>query len=176
MDQLGGRTINRVVYSETEIAARVRELAQEITDHFSDDDELLVVGLLKGSFIFLADLVRQIRRPLHLDFIVASSYGSGTESSGDVRLLYDPEASLRDRSVVIVEDIIDSGHTLRRLIPILREREPRSLDVCTLLHKRLASLDPDARWVGYDAPREFLVGYGLDHAEDFRHLPYIASL
>ncbi len=174
--QLGGRKINRVVYSEAEIAARVRELAQDITDHFSDGEELLVVGLLKGSFIFLSDLVRRIQRPLHVDFFVASSYGSGTVSNGDVRLLYDPEASLRDRSVVIVEDIIDSGHTLRRLIPLLREREPRSLDVCTLLHKRLASLDPDARWVGYDAPPEFLVGYGLDHAEDFRHLPYIASL
>jgi hypoxanthine phosphoribosyltransferase len=174
--QLGGRKISRVVYSETEIAARVQELALEITNHFSDDDELLLVGLLKGSFIFLSDLVRRIQRPLHVDFIVASSYGSGTVSSGDVRLLYDPEASLRGRSVVIVEDIIDSGHTLRRLIPLLREREPRSLDVCTLLHKRLASLDPDARWVGYDAPSEFLVGYGLDHAEDFRHLPFIASL
>lgn len=174
--QLGGRTIRRVVYSEADIAGRVRELAQEITDHFSADDELLVVGLLKGSFIFLSDLVRRIERPLHVDFLVASSYGSGTVSSGDLRLLYDPEASLRDRSVVIVEDIIDSGHTLQRLIPLLREREPRSLDVCTLLHKRLASLDPDARWVGYDAPREFLVGYGLDHAEDFRHLPFIASL
>lgn len=174
--QLGGRTIRRVVYSESDIATRVREMAEEITAAFEPDDQLLVVGLLKGSFIFLADLVRRIQRPLHVDFLVASSYGSGTVSSGDLQLLYNPQASLRDRSVVIVEDIIDSGHTLQRLIPLLREREPRSLEVCTLLHKRLVTLDPDARWVGFDAPSEFLVGYGLDHAEDFRHLPYIASL
>ncbi len=174
--QLGGRTIRRVVYSESDIATRVREMAEEITAAFEPHDQLLVVGLLKGSFIFLADLVRRIQRPLHVDFLVASSYGSGTVSSGDLQLLYNPQASLRDRSVVIVEDIIDSGHTLQRLIPLLREREPRSLEVCTLLHKRLVTLDPDARWVGFDAPSEFLVGYGLDHAEDFRHLPYIASL
>ena len=174
--QLGGRTIRRVVFSEGQIAARVGQMAAEITDHFGPDDELLVVGLLKGSFIFLSDLVRRIQRPLHVDFFVAASYGSGTVSSGDLRLLYDPEASLRDRSVVIVEDIVDSGRTLEYLVPLLREREPRSLDVCTLLHKRLVTLDPEARWVGFDAPSEFLVGYGLDHAEDFRHLPYIASL
>lgn len=174
--QLGGRQVRRVVYSEDEIARRVGELAAEISAHYSADDRLLVLGLLKGSFIFLADLVRRIQRPLQLDFLVASSYGSGTVSSGDLELLYDPGASLRDRSVVIVEDIIDSGHTLQRLIPLLRERGPRSIEVCTLLHKRIASLDPDARWVGFDAPRDFLVGYGLDHAEDFRHLPFIASL
>ena len=107
---------------------------------------------------------------------MASSYGTGKVSSGDLQLLYDPGASLEGRSVVIVEDIVDSGHTLRRLIPMLRAREPRSLDVCTLLHKRLVKLDPEVRWVGVDAPPEFLVGYGLDHAEDFRHLPFIASL
>ncbi|MEK9502102.1 hypoxanthine phosphoribosyltransferase [Gaopeijia maritima] len=174
--QLGGRDIRRVVYSEERIATRVREMADEITHHFGPDDDLLVVGLLKGSFVFLADLVRRIQRPLHVDFLVAASYGTGTVSTGDLKLLYDPEASLRDRSVVIVEDIIDSGHTLQRLVPLLREREPRSLDVCTLLHKRLVTLDPAARWVGFDAPSEFLVGYGLDHAEDFRHLPYVASL
>ena len=174
--QLGGRAIGRVVYSEEVIARRVREMAAEITAHYAPDDELLVLGLLKGSFIFLADLVRRIDRPLHLDFLVAASYGSGTVSSGDLQLLYDPGASLKDRSVVIVEDSVDSGHTLQRLMPLLREREPRSLDVCTLLHKRLVTLDPAVRWVGFDAPREFLVGYGLDHAEDFRHLPFIASL
>lgn len=174
--QLGGRVIRRIVFSEDEIATRVREMGEEITEHFEPDTQLLVVGLLKGSFIFLSDLVRRIQRPLHVDFLLASSYGSGTVSSGELRLLYDPEASLRDRSVVIVEDIIDSGHTLQRLVPMLLEREPRSLDVCTLLHKRLVTLDTDARWVGFEAPSEFLVGYGLDHAEDFRHLPFIASL
>ena len=174
--QLGGRAMERIVYSEEQIAKRVREMAREITEHFGPDDRLLVLGLLKGSFIFLADLVRRIDRPLHLDFLVASSYGEGTVSSGDLQLLYDPEASLEGRSVVIVEDIVDSGHTLQRLMPLLRAREPRSLDVCTLLHKRLVKLEPEVRWVGFDAPPDFLVGYGLDHAEDFRHLPFIASL
>ena len=97
-------------------------------------------------------------------------------SSGDVRLLYDPAASLEGRAVVIVEDIVDSGTTLDRLIPRLRARNPSSLEVCALLHKRLTRLANEPRWVGFDAPNEFLVGYGLDYAEDFRHLPYIASL
>src|SRR5690606_37648282 len=127
---------------------------------------------LKGSFIFLADLVREIKRPLNVDFLVASSYGAGTVSSGVVRLLYDPEASLEDRHVLLVEDIIDSGTTLNKLIPLLEERGPRSLELCTLLHKRIAKdLVRDARWVGFDAPSEFLIGYGLDHSEYYRNLP-----
>ncbi len=173
---LAARPLRRVVFTESRIAARVREMGAEITAHFAPSDDLLIVGLLKGSFIFLADLVRAIRRPLHIDFLRVASYGDEQVSSGEVRLLHDTEASLRGRSVVIVEDIIDSGHTLRYLIPLLRAREPASLDVCTLLHKRLVTLDPAPRWVGFDAPREFLVGYGLDHAEDFRHLPHIAAL
>jgi hypoxanthine phosphoribosyltransferase len=112
-----------------------------------------------------------------VDFLVASSYGNGTVSSGDVRLVYDPEASLEGRHVLLVEDIIDSGTTINRLVPKLAERRPLSLELCALLHKRIAPpLAREARWVGFDAPSEFLVGYGLDHAENFRHLPYIASL
>ncbi len=108
---------------------------------------------------------------------MASSYGSGTTSSGTVRLLYDPEANLAGRHVIIVEDIVDSGTTLNRLIPLLDARGPKSLEVCALLHKRIASnLVREARWVGFDAPPEFLIGYGLDHSEDFRNLPFIASL
>jgi hypoxanthine phosphoribosyltransferase len=180
--QTGDRPIRRIVYSEQQIDERVRAMGQEITDYFSSGDGrlgdggLLVLGLLKGSFIFLADLVRRIDLPLQVDFLVASSYGSGTVSSGDVQLVYDPKASLAGRSVVIVEDIIDSGNTLKRLLPVLADREPASLDVCTLLHKRLVTLDHDARWVGFEAPSEFLVGYGLDHAENFRHLPCIAAM
>lgn len=180
--QRGGHDIRRVVYDEAAIDQRVREMGHEITEHFTGSNALaegtsvLVLGLLKGSFIFLADLVRRINLPVQVDFLVASSYGSGTVSSGDVKLVYDPKASLEGRHVVIVEDIIDSGHTLRRLLPILAEREPASLDVCTLLHKRLVTLEHEARWVGFDCPNEFLVGYGLDHAENFRHLPYIAAM
>jgi hypoxanthine phosphoribosyltransferase len=173
----GGRILKRVVFDQEAIARRVAEMGQEIATAYPDDTKLLVLGLLKGSFIFLADLVRQIPRPLHVDFLVASSYGSGTVTSGEVRLLYDPEASIAGRHVILVEDIIDSGTTLNRLVPLLRERRPASLELCALLHKRIAEdLVLEPRWVGFDAPREFLVGYGLDHAEDYRHLPYIASL
>jgi hypoxanthine phosphoribosyltransferase len=171
-----GRGFRRIVYSVEEIQRRVEEMGRDITRAYEPGDDLLVLGLLKGSFIFLADLVRNIHLPLEVDFLVASSYGHGTETSGEVKLLYDPEASLRDRSVILVEDIIDSGTTLNRLLPLLEARGPRSLEVCALLHKRMARLDREVRWVGFDAPREFLVGYGLDYSENYRHLPFIGSI
>ena len=174
--QLGGQKLSRVVYSKEQIAARVQEMGRSISSTYTADDELLVLGLLKGSFIFLADLVREIQVPLHVDFLVASSYGTGTVSSGNVQLLYDPDAALEGRAVLLVEDIIDSGNTMNRLIPLLLEREPKSLEVCALLHKRITTLDREARWVGFEPPKEFLVGYGLDYSENFRHLPYIGSL
>jgi len=174
--QTGGRELARIVFDEATLDRRVRELGQLITARYPDGD-LLVLGLLKGSFIFLSDLVRRIERPLQVDFLVAASYGSGTESSGTVRLLYDPETELRGRHLLLVEDIIDTGRTLNRLRVLLRAREPRSLEICALLHKHVAAeLAQEAAFVGFDAPRAFLVGYGLDHAENFRHLPYIASL
>ncbi len=176
MSQLGGAELSRVVYTAEQIRDRIAELGRDITAAYGPEEDLLVLGLLKGSFLFLADLVRAIDRPLHVDFMVASSYGDAKESTGDVRLLYDASASLTNRAVLIVEDIIDSGTTLQRLIPQLEARGPTSVEVCALLHKRIVELEPEARWVGFDAPNEFLVGYGLDYAEDFRHLPYIASL
>jgi hypoxanthine phosphoribosyltransferase len=172
----GGRPISRIVYSPDQIAARVREMGRDITEFYPDGDPVLMLGLLKGSFIFMADLVREIARPCQVDFLIASSYGTGTESSGEVRLLYDTEVTMEDRHVLLVEDIIDSGTTLKRLIPLLESRGPRSIELVTLLHKRIATLVREPRWVGFDAPREFLVGYGLDHSEDFRNLPFIASL
>jgi len=154
----------------------VAELGAEITAAYRDGD-LLVLGLLKGSFIFLSDLVRRIDRPLQVDFLVAASYGSDTVSSGQVRLLYDPETDLTGRHILLVEDIIETGQTLNRLVTLLRLRRPKSLSICALLHKHVAPhLESEARFVGFDAPPAFLVGYGLDHAENFRHLPYIASL
>lgn len=175
-NRTGGQALARVVFDADTIAARVAELGREITAAYPDGD-LLVLGLLKGSFIFLSDLVRQIDRPLQVDFLVAASYGAGTESTGDVRLLYDPETELEGRHILLVEDIIDTGRTLERLMSLLEARRPQSLDICALLHKHVAAhLTYDARFVGFDAPRAFLVGYGLDHAENFRHLPYIASL
>jgi len=175
-EKQAGRAFKRIVYTAEEIQRRVREMGREITDAHAAEDDLLVLGLLKGSFIFMADLVRNIHLPLQLDFLVASSYGDATETSGEVRLLYDSEASLRGRSVILVEDIIDSGTTLNRLLPLLEKREPKSLEVCALLHKRLARLDREVRWVGFDCPKEFLVGYGLDYSENFRHLPFIGSI
>ncbi len=174
--RLDGRALKRVVYDADTIQARVRALGREITAAYPEG-ELLVLGLLKGSVIFLSDLVREIARPLKVDFLVASSYGDAMESSGVVRLLYDPETDIEGKHVLLVEDIVDSGRTLNRLMDLLGERHPRSLEICALLHKHVASgLRRPVRFVGFDAPPEFLVGYGLDHAENFRHLPYIASL
>lgn len=174
--RLEGRTLRRIVYDAPTIAARVRELGAEITTSYPDG-ELLVLGLLKGSFIFLSDLVREINRPLHVDFLVASSYGENTVSSGNVRLVYDPETNLEGKHILLVEDIVDTGRTLNRLMDLLEARNPRSLAICALLHKHIAEeLKHETKFVGFDAPHEFLVGYGLDHAESFRHIPYIASL
>ena len=172
----GGRTVKSIVFDEETIARRVVELGEQITNAYPDG-ELLVLGLLKGSFIFLSDLVRQIHRPLQVDFLIASSYGKATVSSGRVRLLYDPETELAGKHIVLVEDIIDTGTTLKRLTEVLRARHPESLAICTLLDKHIAPEPPEAvRFVGFPAPPAFLVGYGLDHAEDFRHLPFIADL
>jgi hypoxanthine phosphoribosyltransferase len=174
--RLSGRTVKRIAFDEETIASRVAELGAEITAAYPDG-ELLVLGLLKGSFIFLSDLVRKINRPLQVDFLVAASYGDAMVSSGTVRLLYDPETRLEGKHILLVEDIVDSGRTLDKLMSVLDHRRPRSLEICALLHKRIADeLHYDTRFVGFDAPHEFLVGYGLDHAENFRHLPYIASL
>ena len=174
--QTGGRELKRIVFEEETIAERVQALGREITAAYPDGD-LLVLGLLKGSFIFLSDLVRRIERPLQVDFIVASSYGDGTVSSGDVRLVYDPATELAGKHILLVEDIVDTGKTLNKLVALLKQRRPRSLEICALLHKHLAEhLELEAKFVGFDAPTLFLVGYGLDHAENFRHLPYIASL
>src|SRR5215471_2003255 len=174
--RLDGRPVKRIAYSSEGIAARVRELGREITGAYPDG-ELLVLGLLKGSFIFLSDLVREIRRPLQVDFLVASSYGDAMVSSGNVRLVYDPETELEGKHILLVEDIVDTGRTLNRLMDLLWARKPRTLEICALLHKHIAKeLRHPTRFIGFDAPNEFLVGYGLDHAENFRHLPYIASL
>ena len=174
--RLDGRAVRRIVFDAATIAARVRALGDAITTEYPDGP-LLVLGLLKGSFIFLGDLVREIRRPLQVDFVVAASYGANTRSSGEVQMVYDPETSLDGKHILLVEDIVDSGRTIGVLWDLLSARRPRSLAICALLHKHLAE-DPrhPVRYVGFDAPHEFLVGYGLDHAEDFRHLPYIASL
>ena len=172
----GGKPVKSIVFDEETIAARVQALADDITAAYPNG-ELLVLGLLKGSFIFLSDLVRRIQRPIQVDFLVASSYGDGKVSSGTVRLVYDPETRLDGKHILLVEDIIDTGKTLQRLMVLLGARQPRSLAICALLDKQLAAQPrPELRFVGFRAPPAFLVGYGLDHAENFRHLPFIADL
>ena len=174
--RLLGRAVRRIVYTKEQIAQRVHELGADITSAYPDG-ELIVLGLLKGSFIFLSDLVREVGRPLQVDFLVAASYGNSTVSSGNVQMLYDPETELEGKHILLVEDIVDTGRTLSRLMDLLQARNPRSLEICALLHKHIATeLRYPTRFIGFDAPNEFLVGYGLDHAENFRHIPYIASL
>src|SRR5437667_128120 len=135
--QTGGRELARVVFDEQTIARRVAELGREITAAYPEG-ELLVLGLLKGSFIFLSDLVRRIDRPLQVDFLVAASYGSDTISSGTVRLLYDPEPELRGKHSLLVADIVDTGKTRNRLVTLMRERDPKSMQTSALLHKHVA--------------------------------------
>jgi hypoxanthine phosphoribosyltransferase len=172
----GGRPLTGVLFDEETIQRRVAELGDEIGEYYPSGD-LLLVGLLKGSFMFLSDLVRSVPRPLQLDFLVAASYGKATKSSGHVRLLYDPATDVAGKHVLLVDDIVDSGRTLNRLVRLFEARDPLSLDVCAFLHKRVVEVPVlEPRFVGFDAPNAFLVGYGLDFAEDFRHLPFIAAL
>lgn len=173
----GGRPLTRVLFTAERIAARVAEIGREITGAIPPGEELLVLGTLKGSFIFVSDLVREIRRPMEVDFLIASSYGAGTTTSGEVDLLYHDTAGVRGKHVILVEDIVDSGTTLNRLIPLLEAQAPRSLEVCALLHKHIAkNLAKEPRWLGFDCPQEFVIGYGLDHSEQFRNLPFIGAI
>jgi hypoxanthine phosphoribosyltransferase len=137
----------------------------------------MVIGLLRGSFIFMADLVRQIKIPLVVDFLTLSSYGDGTVSSGDVKVVMDLNSSIEDRDVLLVEDIVDTGRTFSKVIRMMRNRNPRSLKVCTFLNKSEARIvDLDIDFCGIDIPNEFAVGYGLDYAQGYRHLPYVGVL
>ncbi len=173
----GGRELKRVVFSAQDIERRVCEMAGEITRHYSPDDDVLILGLLKGSFIFLSDLVRHIDRRLHVDFIVASSYGAGTTSSGDVKLLYDPTAPIDGRHIVLVEDIVDTGLTLQYLLKNLSVRKPASLSLAALLIKDGVERPPlDIAYEGFHIPPKFVVGYGLDLDGKYRNLPYVAEV
>jgi hypoxanthine phosphoribosyltransferase len=170
--------LERVVFSEEEIAARVRELGREIDAFYPSGEGLLVIGLLKGAFMFTSDLVRALERPaVEVDFLTAALYGDGTDGGRDVKLLQDAKAAVADRHVLLVEDIVDSGKTLNRIGDEFGARSPRSLEVCALLHKRIApELRYEPRWVGFDAPPDWLVGYGLDLGERYRHLPFIGAI
>ncbi|MFN3644599.1 MAG: hypoxanthine phosphoribosyltransferase [Gemmobacter sp.] len=163
--------------SAKSIAARVEALAREITAHFAGTDKLVVVGLLRGSFVFIADLVREIDLPLEVDFLEASSYGNATESSREVRILKDLRGEIAGRDVLVVEDIVDTGHTLNHVINLLRSRGPARLEVCALLDKpSRREVDIRATWTGFVIPDEFVVGYGIDYAQRNRNLPYIGKV
>lgn len=159
------------------IAARVEALAREITTHYAGTDKLVVVGLLRGSFVFIADLVREIDLPVEVDFLEASSYGDSLTSSREVRILKDLRAPIENRDVLVVEDIIDTGFTLSHVLHMLRGRRPRRLEVCALLDKpSRREVDVRATWTGFQIPDEFVVGYGIDYAQRNRNLPYIGKV
>ncbi|MBW4982244.1 hypoxanthine phosphoribosyltransferase [Mameliella sp. CS4] len=159
------------------IAARIEALAQEIDREFADTDKLVVVGLLRGSFVFIADLVRELHLPVEVDFLEASSYGDGMESSREVRILKDLRSGIEGRDVLVVEDIIDTGFTMNHVLHILRGREPRKLKVIALLDKPTRrEVDIRADWTGFEIPDEFVVGYGIDFAQRNRNLPYIGKV
>ena len=159
------------------IQGRVRELAQEIERDHPDADDILLVCVLKGAYVFLADLARAMSTRVSIDFIAVSSYGAGTKSSGEVRFQKDLDASLENRTVIVIEDIVDTGLTLKYLQEILRSRAPRSLKtVCLLSKPSRRQVDVPVDYIGFTIEDRFVVGYGLDYAEKFRNLPYIGVL
>ena len=163
--------------SAKSIAARIEELAREITREFGDTDKLVVVGLLRGSFVFIADLVRELNLPVEVDFLEASSYGDGMESSREVRILKDLRSPVEGRDVLVVEDIVDTGFTLSHVLRLLQSRAPRKLRTIALPDKparREVALKAD--WTGFEIPDEFVVGYGVDFAQRNRNLPFIGKV
>lgn len=168
--------MQEILFTPEALARRVKELADQITQDYAEKSPL-IVGTLRGSFVFMADLVRQINLPLTVDFLSASSYGSGTESSGQVKLKLDLADDISGRDVLIIEDIVDSGNTLSKLLPELQKRGPASLKVCALLDKPERRVLPfQANYVGFTIPDAFVVGYGLDFDQHYRQLPYIGVL
>ena len=160
------------------IAARVEALAREIAEFYEGTDKLVVIGLLRGSFVFIADLVRELDLPVEVDFLEASSYGNATESSREVRILKDLSGGeIAGRDVLVVEDIVDTGRTLKHVLAILKTRRPGRLEVCALLDKpSRREVDVKAKWIGFEIPDEFVVGYGIDYAQRNRNLPHIGKV
>jgi hypoxanthine phosphoribosyltransferase len=170
------RDIKEILLTEEDIRNKVDELGEKITkDH--QDEELILIGVLKGANVFMSDLMRKINKPIEIDFISVSSYGHSTESSGVVRILKDLDSEIEGKNVIIVEDIIDSGLTLNYLIQNFKTRKPKSVKICTLLDKpERRKVDIKIDYKGFVIPDEFIVGYGIDYAEGYRNLPYVATL
>lgn len=176
----GGSSLNddieEIIITPEALAARVREIASEISADYSGK-EILLVGVLKGAVMFMTDLARQITVPVELDFMATSSYGNSTNSSGVVRIIKDLDEPIEGKDVLVVEDIVDSGLTLRYLVGLLKKRNPASLNVCTLLDKGLTGAQGvETAYRGFLIPNQFVVGYGLDYAQKYRNLPYIGVL
>jgi hypoxanthine phosphoribosyltransferase len=171
-----GDDLARVLLTEEQLHERLDEIAAQVDADYAGRD-LLLVGVLKGAVMVMADLARRLSTPLAMDWMAVSSYGAGTTSSGVVRILKDLDSDLKGRDVLIVEDIVDSGLTLSWLLANLRSREPRSVEIMTMLRKPAAAkVEVDVRYVGFDIPTEFVVGYGLDYAEKYRNLPFVGTL
>ena len=168
----------KVLISAEEIQAKVNELGDQINAHYAQSDrELVLVGLLRGSVIFMADLCRAISKPHELDFMTVSSYGSGTVSSRDVKILKDLDGEIRGKDVLVVEDIIDSGNTLSKVVEILETREPNSIKLCTLISKpSRREIDLEVEFLGFEVEDKFIVGYGLDYNQKYRHIPFIGEV
>lgn len=165
--------------SQSEVMSRIAELGHEITQFYQHQqaEKLIVVGLLKGSFMFMADLVRAINLPVIVDFMTTSSYGSGMTTNHDVRITKDLEGDIKGEHVLIIEDIIDTGYTLQKVREILNLREPKSLSICTLLDKpSRREVEVPVDWIGFSIPDEFVVGYGIDYAQHYRNLGYIGKV
>nr|WP_314401236.1 hypoxanthine phosphoribosyltransferase [uncultured Aggregatibacter sp.] len=169
-----------ILISEQDVRSRIAELGQEITNFYQHKNihtPLVVVGLLRGSFMFMADLVREIHLPVEIDFMTTSSYGNAMNSNHDVRISKDLDGDIKGKHVLIVEDIIDTGYTLQKVRDILNLREPSSLTICTLLDKpSRREVDVPVNWVGFTIPDEFVVGYGIDYAQRHRNLGYIGKV
>ena len=168
--------VERILFDSEEVASRVSDLGKEISRDYIGRD-LLLVGVLKGAIFFVADLMRELDIPCSVDFMAISSYGSSANSSGVVRILKDLSEKVEGRDVLVIEDIIDSGLTLSYLLRTLRARQPKSLEVCALLNKPARrKIEIDCRYVGFEIPAEYVIGYGLDFGEQYRHLPYVGVL
>jgi hypoxanthine phosphoribosyltransferase len=169
--------VQEIVFTEDQLRRRVAELGEAISGDYADTDGLLLVAVLRGAALFIADLARGITVPVEMDFMAVSSYGSSTKSSGVVRIQKDLDEMIEDRDVLVVEDILDTGLTLKYLLKNLASRQPRTLEVVTLMSKEGKQRVPiSCRYVGFSIPDEFVVGYGLDFAERYRNLPYIGIL
>lgn len=166
-----------VMISEQDVQARVKALGAEINEHYKDSKDLVLVGLLRGSFVFMADLCRAIGLPHSVDFMTASSYGNSMESTRDVRILKDLDDDIKGKDILLVEDIIDTGNTLSKVCEILSLREPNSVRICTLLDKpERREVNVKVDWLGFTIPDEFVVGVGIDYAQKYRHLPFIGKV